>query len=139
MRAFKGTFFIRPKSVSLKYSLILMLSLAAVTSLAQSQRIDSLKSLLGETSGLERGQLFYQLAIEYVDVDNRVAMNYVNNAIPLVVSSGDSLWIVKSGRVKSQLYRRLDEIDSSETISHESCRLPNGTTMQMRRKNCLTE
>jgi tetratricopeptide (TPR) repeat protein len=44
-------------------------------------------------------------------------MDYVNQASELSESLGDSLMIVKSGRLKSLLYRRFDKIDSSMVIA----------------------
>ena len=86
---------------------------------AQDQKIDSLKSVLEKESGPRRGQVLYELAYHYTDNDNKVAMDYINQATELSSSIGDSLLMVKSGRLKSLLHRRFDEMDSSMVVAEK--------------------
>jgi len=87
--------------------------------MAKGQKIDSLKSLLHEKSGLERCDILYQLAYEYVDVDNSLGLQYAKEALKAANEHGDSLKIVRAGRIKSLAYRRLGEMDSAMNLSIE--------------------
>jgi tetratricopeptide (TPR) repeat protein len=84
---------------------------------ANGQKIDSLKSILPNKSGLDRANLLYQLAFEYIDVDNFLASEYSREAFDLAISSGDSLLLVKAGRVCALALARLHKGDSSIALS----------------------
>jgi len=87
--------------------------------LAKGQKIDSLKSLLNEKSGLERCDILYQIAYEYVDFDNALGLQYATEAFKVAREYDDSLRIVKAGRIKSLAFRRLGKIDSALILSIE--------------------
>lgn len=75
---------------------------------AQNQRVvDSLHSVLECRSGGERFPALYDLAFEYVDQDNLKALQYIEEAEKAALLSCDSLWIVKSIRVRGQILYRL--------------------------------
>jgi len=120
MMATKGIFFIKPANFFFQWALVLMLSLVLIESFAGEHKIDSLKSLLGKSPGPNRVRILYDLAYNYTDFDNKVAMTYINQAARLSSLMGDSLMMVKSGRLKSLLYRRLDEMDSSLMLSEKT-------------------
>jgi tetratricopeptide (TPR) repeat protein len=84
---------------------------------AQKQKIDSLKSILETKSGIVRAHVLFELAYQYADNDNSAAMTYITQGTKLAEASGDSLMIVKCGRLKSLLHRRFDQMDSSLSIS----------------------
>ena len=87
--------------------------------LAKGQKIDSLKSLLNVKSGLDRCDILYQLAYEYADFDNQYGLKYATDALNAAKENGDSLRIVKAGRIKSLVLRRLGKMDSALILSIE--------------------
>lgn len=84
---------------------------------ANCQKIDSLESLLPYQKGLQRATLLYQLAYEHIDVDNTQAKIYAGEAYNMAKAYGDSLLIVRSGRIGALALARLDEQDSSIDVS----------------------
>lgn len=78
---------------------------------AQDQRkIDSLKSRLTGTTDQKSYPLLWGLAYELYDVNNPEAVFYARRAHEVALQMGDSLQIVKSGRILGQLLRRTDQI-----------------------------
>ncbi|HEY5916804.1 MAG TPA: tetratricopeptide repeat protein, partial [Chryseolinea sp.] len=84
---------------------------------AQTQKVDSLKSILEQRFGPNQQLILFELAYHFTDSDNHLAMDYLNQAAKLSYTFGDSLMIVKCGRLKSLLYRRFDQMDSSLILS----------------------
>jgi tetratricopeptide (TPR) repeat protein len=83
-----------------------VLSLLTLTqpALAQNQRvIDSLENLLKSKMGKDRWQPLYELAFEYVNNDFEHALEIIDEAYKVSLLGNDSLWIVKSLRVKAHL------------------------------------
>ena len=114
----RSTSFIHLKILVRALIILVILALAGPC-LSQGQKIDSLKTLLENDFGPARGEILYELAYHYTDSDNKVAMTYINQATKLIADTGDSLLIVKCGRLKSLLYRRFDEMDSSMMLSEK--------------------
>jgi tetratricopeptide (TPR) repeat protein len=83
----------------------------------EGQKIDSLKALLHTASDLKRCDILYQLAYEYVEVDYIMGLQYAKEAFNAAKGRGDSLTIVRAGRIESLAYRRLEEMDSAITLS----------------------
>ena len=84
---------------------------------SQNQKIvDSLTSVLENKIGGERYPPLYQLAFEYIDIDNKKALEIIQQAEQAALLVGDSLWIVKSKRVKGQILLRLERIEESIKI-----------------------
>ena len=100
------------KFVAALYSALLVI-FSIAPFVAQGQKVDSLKSLLEKEFGLKRPQILFELAYHFTDIDNHLAMTYINQATKLSDAFGDSLMIVKCGWLKSLLYRRFDQMDSS--------------------------
>lgn len=102
-------------SVSSHFLQILIIIWVSLTSsnFCRAQNVDSLKSLLDNEFGHNRQVVLFELAYYYTDIDNDIAMNYINQATKLNEVCGDSLMIVKCGRLKALLYRRFDKMDSS--------------------------
>ncbi len=83
----------------------------------QNQKIDSLKSLLSGKSKIEYSDILYELAYEYVDIDDELALRYAKEALETAGQIEDSFRIVKAARIKSLIFRRLGELDSSMILS----------------------
>src|SRR5687767_5699503 len=97
--------------------LLLILMLFLVTSaVAQQRKIDSLKSLLPGDTDLDRADIFYELAYEYVDFIDTLGVQYGERSFQLAKKIGDSLRMVKAGRIKATAFRRLGEMDSALTL-----------------------
>jgi tetratricopeptide (TPR) repeat protein len=85
--------------------------------LSQNFKIDSLKSLLDEKSGVDYSDVLYQLAYEFVETDYQLGLYYAKKAFAKAQQSNDSFRIVRAGRINSLVFRKLDEIDSGLIIS----------------------
>jgi len=89
----------------------LLLSLTSLTSQAQNKTIDSLKLVISSTKGAEKFDATYELVFEYLAQQNyTTALDYLNNAETIANNTGDSLRMVKSGRLKAQVFRRLERV-----------------------------
>lgn len=83
------------------------------------QKVDSLKALLISSQGnslKDRFDILYGLAYELFDVNNDEAILYSNQSYTLAHELGDSLKIVRSGRLNGQLLRRLGKLNESASI-----------------------
>jgi len=97
-----------------------MIVLLAVESLdGYGQKVDSLKSLLVNKTGVERANILYQLAYEYVDFDYEQAKKYAIEAFIDANIRGDSLLYVKAGRISALALARNNQGDSSIDLSLE--------------------
>lgn len=78
--------------------------------------IDSIKNLLSRATGLTKYDLYYELTFQYLE-SNKIdlAQGSISQAQSIALQFGDSLKIIKSGRVKGQLLRRLDRTNESIT------------------------
>lgn len=97
--------------------IFLLMVLITVPCAAQEGKIDSLKRVLQTLPVLKQAPTLLELTYEYADKDNKLAMAYARQGLRISESIGDSLMIVKCGRLKSLLYRRFDEMDSSLVLS----------------------
>lgn len=78
----------------------------------QNQRVvDSLNAVLEMKTGGDRYSPLYELAFEYLDKDNEKALVFIEQAEQAALLSGDSLWIVKSKRVRGQILYKLERSD----------------------------
>lgn len=79
--------------------------------------IDSLKKVAASTKPTDTSmyRVVFKIAYELFDVDNREAVLYADQAYQLALRSGDSLQIIRSGRLFGQLLRRTDRL--SDAIS----------------------
>jgi signal transduction histidine kinase len=87
-----------------------LLALMSVPGWTQTdQKIDSLKSELSQRKGLERFELLYDLVFEYLGKrDYLQSLTYTDQAREIAYQFGDSLRIVKTGRIKGQILHRLN-------------------------------
>ena len=84
---------------------------------SQNQKIvDSLNAVLVDKMGGERYFPLYNLAFEYIDVDNAKALEIIHQAEQAALLAGDSLWIVKSKRVKGQVLYKLEKVGEAILI-----------------------
>ena len=60
----------------------------------------------------------YQLAYEYIDVNNTLGLQYATSALREAGILGDSLRFVKAGRVKALAFTRLKLLDSAIYLSN---------------------
>jgi signal transduction histidine kinase len=103
------------KEICLTFSLLL-LSLFHYTH-AQSSKIDSLKKVLSDSEGISRYHILYNLALQTAGANrNAEALPYIEEANKLAYDLGDSLQIVRSGRLNGQIFRRLDDQSSALAI-----------------------
>lgn len=85
----------------------------------RAQRIDSLQALLNLNTGIDRYIILYELAYEYVDVDKYLAVDYGRMALEAAKEHGDSLIIVKAGRIMAQAFDGLGKVDSTILLSNQ--------------------
>jgi tetratricopeptide (TPR) repeat protein len=95
-------------------------------------KVDSLKSALVISRGVDKYKILDQLAFEYVASFDTMALQYATEAFKMSWEFGDSARIVKSGRYKAMAFSDLSEFDSAIVLSQ--ILLPIA-----RRNNYLTE
>jgi tetratricopeptide (TPR) repeat protein len=101
----------------LKILVLLILQGVSGTVAAQPQRkIDSLRSLLPGQTDEQRADIFYEMAYQYVDFVDTLGVQYGEKSFQLAKKIGDSLRMVKAGRIKDTAFRRLEEMDSAITL-----------------------
>ncbi|MDH4057626.1 MAG: tetratricopeptide repeat protein, partial [Cyclobacteriaceae bacterium] len=92
----------------------IFLTLFGVDTIGQNlAKIDSLNSLLKEQIEEDRFETFVQLAIAYADNDNVKSLKNIDVALTIASDFEDSTKIVRAGRIKGQLLRRLERLDES--------------------------
>src|SRR5690349_9229833 len=95
--------------------LLLITSLSVLLPVAAhgQEKIDSLRSLLPGKSDEERADIFYELAYEHGESNYTLAAEYSEQSFQFAKRVGDSLRIVKAGRIKAAIFRRLGKLDSA--------------------------
>lgn len=96
---------------------ILPFLLSSIVTYSQTKKADSLRLLLPLHSGIERADILYNLAFELVDTNYGLALSYGRNARSAAEDTGDSLRIVKAGKITALAFRRLEMLDSSLILS----------------------
>lgn len=94
---------------------VLCLSLVTILG-ANSQdqhKVDSLLGILKAQKGIDQFEPLVQLAIAHVDRDNTLSLSYIDQAMELATESQDSSKLVRSGRIKGQILRRVDRLDEA--------------------------
>lgn len=81
-------------------------------------RIDSLKSRLEiEHDSVQYGLICTEIGYEYFDNDNGAALEYLTEAFKILSNhSSDSLQLVRAGRLKGQILRRLGRLIEAEKV-----------------------
>lgn len=80
---------------------------------AQSESTDSSFSQLKSQTPSDQYNALLEIAFSFVDKDNRQSLYHIEEAHQIAKSLGDTTKIVKSGRIKGQLLRRLDRIEDA--------------------------
>ncbi len=93
--------------------ILALLFFLPTVSVSQNSKIDSLNQLLSIKTGTEYIDLLFELSRAYGDMDMGQTLKYANEAFQLSYRAGDSLRIVKTGRLRSQALRETGKIDSS--------------------------
>lgn len=96
--------------------LVASLALFFFTTQAQTSKVDSLQQVLVSQNGKERYSTLLDLAFESSNIDNKSALEYASQAYILAGALGDSAQMVKSGRVKGQLQRRVGDLSGAIKI-----------------------
>jgi signal transduction histidine kinase len=78
--------------------------------------VDSLKAALTTQSTTDQYETLVELTIQYVDRDNNTALGFIEQAYTAALLLADTAKIVRSGRIKGQLLRRLDRLDETREI-----------------------
>jgi tetratricopeptide (TPR) repeat protein len=105
-----------------KYWLFFLPAIIALSApvYGQNQKVvDSLYSVLETQSGGERFLALYDLTFEYLNSERSQALSLIRQAEAAALLTGDSLWIVKSKRVKGQLLYLLERSLESQSILYE--------------------
>jgi signal transduction histidine kinase len=100
------------KSAAKPFLVFLLLTVSIRPTFSQDRRvIDSLLTIANATDGIERFDAYYDIAFEYI-AERRFeeALGYLEKGQIVALKSADSLRIVKAGRVKAQMLRRLDRL-----------------------------
>ncbi len=107
--------FLKSTSISFFLSLVFF-----TYSQAQDQKdIDSLSVLLKQKSGIDRYEPLFELSKNLMDVNNDKSLLYADEALDLARQSGDTLKIVKAGRLTSQIYRRIGRLSDAISLLEE--------------------
>lgn len=103
----------------IRYCLFIAFALFSFCERLQGQNqhvIDSLREVLRHKTGGDRFPALYDLTFEYVFKDNEKALSYIILADQAALLSGDSLWVVKSKRVKGQILHLLERNEESKDV-----------------------
>jgi signal transduction histidine kinase len=97
------------------YLSVLCLMGTSTNSFCQND-IDSLEQLLQQKKGIEQLEIYYELTFQYLQSNNMdKSLWSISQAQAISMTFGDSLKMIKTGRVKGQILRRLDR--TTEAIS----------------------
>ncbi len=92
---------------------LIVIGLLFILTPAISQKIDSLKAILPNATGMHRARILNQLAREYLLNDDSAATNYSHEGFRIASEVSDSALIIRTGRVLSTGLRRISLVDSS--------------------------
>jgi signal transduction histidine kinase len=86
----------------------LLVMLCSLKSHAQNETLDSLEALVSKKSGIEKYELVYNIGLEYFRQNNvQASFEQFQKAQSLAFDMGDSVRIVKTIRIKTQMLFRL--------------------------------
>lgn len=115
----------------MKSAFSIVLAWLIASCLAQDRStIDSLETVLTQSTGIDRYTTLHQLAAEYAGNDNESALALIEAEVAALVS-GDSLAIVRSRRARGQILFLLGR--TSEVISN------NEAVLEVVRCNSFTD
>lgn len=98
-----------------KIALIVLAYLCAYTpAICQDKyKADFLLQILKKGNASDSLNTLYELGWIYFDVDNVKSLYYADAAYNSALRKGDSVMIVRSGRIKGQMLRRLDDLSKA--------------------------
>ena len=99
--------------LKLKLVLLVVLTHFSMTTFSQSEKIDSLKSLLSISKGTDRIDILFELSRSYNEDHINDSFRYAREAFLNARAIGDTLRIIRASRLYAQILRRLNKIDSS--------------------------
>lgn len=106
------------RKISYRYLKIITLILAwCMSGEAQQKKIDSLKLLIPGKPDSVRTKIFYELAYEYVDLNDSLGGLYGARSFECARQIGDSLGMVKAARIRATAFRRLEKMDSAIALA----------------------
>lgn len=107
------------KNTRLLYSASLLAFFCySLPALSQSTKLDSLEEILkSEDDTKDKINIQYELAYELIGVDNVRSLEVSSEAYDMALQVGDSLKLVRLGRLKASALRRLERIRESIKIS----------------------
>jgi tetratricopeptide (TPR) repeat protein len=98
-------------------SLIVFFALSvAFAAQAQTEKIDSLRAQLPGKTEAQDIDILFELARECIDVDIELGLRYAHESFAKARVLGDSLKLVKTGRVFAQGLRRASNLESARKI-----------------------
>ncbi|MBX2962476.1 MAG: tetratricopeptide repeat-containing sensor histidine kinase [Cyclobacteriaceae bacterium] len=83
---------------------------------AQQNPIDSLEALLDKSSGIERVDVLIELARANYFTNATKAFEYIDLAQAGAIKLSDRFRVVKSGRIKAQVLRKLERLEESIAV-----------------------
>jgi signal transduction histidine kinase len=97
-----------------RYTLALAFSLFLIAPIqGQDRKVDSLLQQLPKSGNSQRADVLYELAYEYIVIDVSEALKYSLESYTTARGVGDSLRMVKAGRLITSAYRRMEKLDSA--------------------------
>lgn len=103
--------------LNIRAVLLPLLLFLSVSVSSQNAPIDSLLRLLPDSRKAERADILYELAYEYIVVDVGQALLFSKASYSVAEGIGDSLRMVKAGRLITSAYRRSERLDSSILVA----------------------
>ncbi len=85
----------------------------------QQSKIDSLTLALENKPASGKCSTLIELSIEYVNADLNKALSFADESFRCSLDYGDSATLVRSGRIKGQILRRMDKLKESITMFQE--------------------
>jgi two-component system, sensor histidine kinase and response regulator len=95
------------------FILTIILSYSGCIYAQNLNQIDSLTTALSNASGKDSVEVFLNLAIEWIDVDNQKSLLYTKKAHDQSIELGDSIRIMRSLRFIGMVLKRLERNDSA--------------------------
>ena len=98
------------------FVMLLVASISFQSQGQDQQRIDSLSASLNGKIGNDRINTLYELSATLLDDDNQLSLRFSRQAFYLATRSGETMQIVRTGRVMGSGLWRLQKLDSSRHV-----------------------
>lgn len=97
-------------------SIAIVLSLLFAPFISRGQKLDSLKELLTHTYGTARIDVLHQLSNSYLELDPNAALAFGAEGYALSAANGDSLRMIRTGRLLARAARQAGLLDSAVRV-----------------------